>query len=149
MFFVIVTAGIFGLDFFLKHYIDKKYKLAEETHIMKGKIILQKYYNKGVALDRLEKYPGLVKIFSGSILLVLLGIFLLSLRKKGGELSKLGMAMVLGGGMNNFFDRLTKGHVVDYFSFKSRIDRIQKIIFNLSDIFIIIGTAIMFLFKKK
>ncbi len=139
MIYVIIAAAVFALDFFVKRKMDRELAPGEEREILKGRIILRKYYNKGAMLNFLEKWPRLVQIFCGAALIAISILFLFLLREKGSRSLKLGMAMIIGGGASNLCDRLTKGHVVDYFSFKSRFQRLQRVIFNLSDLFIFLG----------
>lgn len=149
MIYIMIAAAVFGLDFIIKKQIDKKRKLGETSSVLKDRILIRKYYNKGAMLDFLEKWPWLVRVFCGSILLILGGMFAVVLGKKGNIGLKLGMAMVIGGGANNLYDRFNKGHVIDYFSFKSRWSKLQRVVFNISDLFIFLGTALMMLFYKK
>lgn len=149
MIYILIAAAIFALDFVVKKQIDRKRSLGEESRILKNRIILRKYYNKGVMLDALDRWPRLVQILCGTVLVILCGMFLFLLREKGNRGLKLGLALIIGGGASNFCDRLTKGHVVDYFSFKSRLRRIQRIVFNLSDLFIFLGSLLVLLFRKK
>lgn len=149
MVYILVAAAIFAADFFIKKYIDKKRKLGEQSTILGERIIVRKYYNKGAIFDSLEKRPALVRILCGSVLVLVCGAFFLLLREKGKHGLKLGLAMIIGGGASNFYDRIAKGHVVDYFSVKSRFPKLQKIIFNISDWFIFLGTVLMLLFHKE
>ena len=55
--------------------------------------------------------------------------------KNSTVLYRLGMAFILGGGISNTYDRLRKRYVVDYIP-------VGKYVYNLSDFFIFIGTAI-------
>lgn len=149
MVYIVFAAAIFTADFFIKKYIDEKRKLGEECHILKDRIIIRKYYNTGAILDSFERWPYLVRGLCGGVLILVSVIFFWLLREKGKRGLKLGLAMILGGGASNLYDRLKKGHVVDYFSFKSRFPRFQRIIFNISDLFIFLGSALLLLFHKK
>ncbi len=149
MIYIILAVVIFGADFFIKRYVDKKRQLSEESYILKERIIIRKYYNKGAVLDSLEKWPRLVQILCGGVLLVVSVLFFLLLREKGKRGLKLALAMIIGGGASNLYDRFTKGHVVDYFSFKSRFAKLQRIVFNISDMFIFLGSILMILCHKK
>ena len=100
-------------------------------------------------LEFLAKWPRLVQVFCGAALTVICVLFLFLLREKGSRGLKLGLALILGGGASNLCDRLTKGHVVDYFSFKSRFPRLQRIIFNLSDLFIFLGALLVAVFRRE
>ena len=58
-------------------------------------------------------------------------------------MEKTGAALLLAGGACNCFDRLHQGFVTDYFSINCKIEKIRKLVFNLSDFFIFIGTSLM------
>ena len=60
--------------------------------------------------------------------------------KKGCVAQKIGLSMVLGGAISNLYDRLVKGYVVDYFSIEFK--RLKKVIFNLGDIFVFLGSLV-------
>ena len=149
MIYILIAAVVFTLDFFVKRRIDREREPGEESLILKDRVIIRKYYNQGAMLDFLAKWPRLVQVFCGAALTVICVLFLFLLREKGSRRLKLGLALILGGGASNLCDRLTKGHVVDYFSFKSRFPRLQRIIFNLSDMFIFLGSLLVAVFHRE
>ena len=55
---------------------------------------------------------------------------------------KLGLSLLLGGAFSNTYDRFTREYVVDYFSFCSPWKGLNRIVFNISDFCIIIGSLI-------
>ncbi len=61
------------------------------------------------------------------------------MRLSGHALEKTGVALLLGGGLNNLYDRYTKGHVVDYFHLNFGPKWLRAIVFNISDFCIFIG----------
>ncbi len=149
MIYILIAVAIFGLDFFLKRHMDKKLEKGQEIEILKKRVVLRKYYNRGVILDSFEKWPRLVQALSGFVLLAASLLFLVILPKKGRKGMKLGLALLVGGGAGNFFDRLKRGHVIDYFSFRSRFSRISRVVFNLSDLFIFLGAFLVLVFQKR
>lgn len=149
MLYIVIAVAVFLLDFVVKRQVDRKYRLGEETRILKGRIILRKHYNEGIAFNRLQRWPQLVKVLCGGMMAVLCGMWAVLLRRKGSRGLKLGLSLVVGGGASNLWDRLAKSHVVDYFSIKSPFPRIQKIIFNISDWFIFLGSICMLLFQRE
>lgn len=148
MIYIGIAAFIFAGDFFLKRYVDKTRKLNETEEILNGRILVRKYYNEGAVLDTLSKWPWLVRLLCGGCILILGTFWALLLRKKGNLGLKLGLSLVIGGGLSNLYDRFAKGHVVDYFSFRSGFQKLQRIIFNLSDLFIFLGAVLMLVFGK-
>lgn len=153
MLYLGIMSGIFILDFVIKKYFEEKKELYQEEKIWKDKIILRKYHNEGVALNFLERKQPFVLIMSAFAIVALAVYFGINIVKKGHELMKLGLSFMLGGALSNFYDRVTKKYVVDYFSFNSSWSRLRKVIFNLSDIGIFIGGILVvissFLVRKK
>lgn len=144
-----IVAVLFAGDFFLKKQVDKKIEKEEKKEICNGKIVVRKYYNKGAALNFMEKSPKVLRTVCGGIILVLGVLWYLLLRNKKNPGILLGISMILGGGASNLYDRITKGHVVDYFSFRSPWERLNRVVFNISDMFIFLGSILMVLFGSK
>lgn len=140
--YLLITAGVFLLDFLLKAYMDKKYARKVQHKRLHDKIMIEKYYNKGAALNLLAKRPKLMKTLHTLIMVMVCAVYYFVLRLNGKKAGKLGLALLTGGGLSNLFDRYTKGHVVDYFRFNIGPKWLRRIIFNISDFCIFIGAAI-------
>lgn len=138
MFYLILIAVIVISDGAIKYYIEKNKNSEKEETILNGTIIITKYHNKGAMLNFMENNKKLLIYFSGIILGILLLIFAFLLPKKKNKILKIALALILGGAASNFYDRITKGYVVDYFSFKW----LRNIVFNISDLCIFAGTLI-------
>jgi signal peptidase II len=148
MIYILVVVVLFFLDNKIKKYIEEHKEMYKKEEILNGNIILERYHNKGAMLNFMENNVSLVKKVTISLLGLLIVSFALLLSKKGNNLLKLGLSFVLGGALSNVYDRVKKGYVVDYFSFKF----IKKVVFNISDICIFIGSfliAIFSLLKNK
>lgn len=142
MIYLLITIGVFLTDLAIKHFVDRKYARKVRHPRLGGRIILEKYYNNGAALNLLERKPGLMRLLH-SAAIVLVGIFSYFLmRVSGRPLEKTGVALLLGGGLSNLYDRYTKGHVVDYFHINIGPKRLRRIIFNLSDFCVFIGALL-------
>lgn len=63
------------------------------------------------------------------------------LQGKGKTAQKLGLSIIIGGALSNLYDRLVRGYVVDYFSIEW--DRLKKVVFNLGDMFVFLGSAVI------
>lgn len=126
-------------DFFLKRHMEKTLEWGEKKEICKGRILLRRYHNSGGALNILDKHPREVTVICGALLLGggVLGCFLS--RNKRAPMLLLGLSLLLGGGASNFYDRVSQGYVVDYFSFQTPFCRLNRIIFNVSDLCIFLG----------
>ena len=80
--------------------------------------------------------------------LVLLGFLLMALVSR--DLTRwhlLGFALIVGGGLGNILDRVRLGYVVDFVHMG--VSRLQTNIFNVADVVLLVGMALIFLRKKQ
>lgn len=146
MIYVAVLLGVFLIDLCLKKYVEAKVADDEKHEIAKGNIRIQKLHNYGFAYGVLKDKPELVKNSTLAILLVSIGYYISLLVGKGKHLLKLGFSMILGGGLCNYFDRFHQGFVTDYFSFTKGPKKLKETVFNLSDLFILLGSALSLIY---
>lgn len=139
---LVILAGIFWGDFFLKNYIEKHVDEWEERQICRGKLLIRKHHNKGMMLNAGQKRRRLVAAISLAFTVLLTLVFVVSLGRHGNNLLRLGLSLLLGGAFSNTYDRLRRGYVVDYVSFPVKWQGLRKIVFNCSDFCIIIGSLI-------
>lgn len=143
MLYIVLILLIFIVDFKIKEYMEENKEMHKSEEILNGKIIIERYHNKGAMLNFLEHNVHLVKVISISLLGILLFLFAWLLPKKDNHILKLALSFILGGAFSNIYDRVKRGYVVDYFSFKF----LKKVVFNISDIFIFIGAFIITVFS--
>lgn len=60
---LVILAGIFWGDFFLKNYIESHENERDERVICKGKFLIRKHHNKGMMLNAGQKRRRLVAAF--------------------------------------------------------------------------------------
>ena len=136
----ILIAGIaFGSDFWIKRHMDRKYARYVVHPGRRNKILIEKYYNCGAALNFLAKKPRVMRALHTVIMFFVGILYYFLLRMPGHRLSKTGASLLVGGGLNNLLDRYTKGYVVDYVKFNFGPKWLRGIIFNISDFCIFIG----------
>lgn len=139
MIYLLITAGVFLLDYGIKRHVDAKYARNVKQPHFHDRLIIEKYYNKGAALNFLAKKPGLLKFLHTALMLAVGIYYYFLLKTPGQKLGKTGVALLAGGGLSNLFDRYKKGHVVDYFRINAGPTWLRRIIFNISDFCIFIG----------
>lgn len=143
MFFILLVILIIWGEWRLKNYFEAVYDFKKQKLICKDSIRLRKYHNFGAFLNIMEKKKKLLHAIS-ILFTATIGIFFLfTLFHKGNRVLKLGLSLLLGGAFSNTYDRLTREYVVDYFSFCSPWEELNRIVFNISDFCIIIGTLII------
>ncbi|MFA9466165.1 MAG: signal peptidase II [Velocimicrobium sp.] len=139
--YIIGILSIFFGDGLIKKYIDENKTFSQEEEILNGTITLTKYHNKGAMLNFMQKRPEWVLRISFAGLCAAIIYFLQVIAKGSNILLKIGMTLLVGGGLSNLYDRIKKGYVVDYFIINFR--KLKNIIFNLSDFMIFIGGALV------
>lgn len=147
--YAIVATAVFAGDFVVKEHIEKQRDGKEETVICSNKVVVKKYHNTGAAFNFMEQRPGLVKGVCGAVLFVLSMLWYVCSRKKGNPGMLLGLSLSIGGGASNFYDRVKRGYVVDYFSFCTPFQKLNQVIFNISDLCIFLGSLMVVVFGKK
>lgn len=143
MLYILIVVAIVLTEMKIKNYIEEHKKIGERKEILGGRIILKKQYNYGMMMNLLDDKKELVKTVSCVILGLFLLLFALVLPRKGNKLFKLGLSLCLGGAISNVHDRVSRGYVIDYFSFNCK--KLKKIVFNLADMAIFLGCALMLL----
>ena len=137
MFSLISGVGAFLADQFLKGQVEKD-KIETGKQYFGDLITIKKSVNKGLIMNNLEEKPRWVLSWVSAMLGMTAYIYLLTLGKKHRKIKRLGLALMVGAAASNLYDRITKGGVTDYFVIKG----IPKIVFNLSDLVIILGAVI-------
>lgn len=167
IYFIIVTLIIAG-DKFLKEYFRSSLrgKHRKEHFTRSGEGIntvdamrdgwrrklsprIEFLENKGAASGILSSHPKILKGISGVMLCFC--AFVLGKERQRGRVSiaGIGYALLLGGGLSNFIDRMKKGSVTDYMRFPEfPVKKISNLVFNMSDFAIFAGIFCL-LFRKK
>lgn len=86
---------------------------------------------------------------SGAILAVCGLLLAKEGRKQSISVKGTGLALLLGGGLCNFVDRVKKGTVTDYLRFtRCPVSCVRRLVFNISDFCILIGGLLLFVSEK-
>ena len=142
MVFMVLATVIFAVEMIFKAAVEERVEEGVRKPVLKGKLFLTKFHNRGAFRGFLQERPELLKGISIGVIGVCSVIYILTLGHKGERLMKLGLSFLLGGAFSNAYDRIKRGYVVDYFGFNVKNDKIRNTVFNLSDFFIAIGAAI-------
>lgn len=147
-----ILAGLFAVsDLLIKHTINQGELDTVPKKCCKGKVTLTKVYNKGALLGILK--GNTKKLFGISLVCIgiITGMLIAVSGQKKNCILKLGLSMLLGGAGSNLYERYTKGKVTDYIKFNVGGKRFQKVVFNIGDFFIFIGSFFTFigLLKQK
>lgn len=141
--FLGLVLGLFGLDIFLKGKTEnsRPEDYPRDMEGTGGRIRLYRNHNDGFSFGFLKNNRQLVLMIPLVLTSAAAGILTWLLSRKGERTQKLGFALVVAGGASNLYDRLTRGYVVDYFSFQFGF--LKKVVFNIGDLCIFLGTVII------
>lgn len=136
------TIYVFALIFFL---IDQLSKFLVHKYLQSGLVIIKDFFqlkylqNTGAAFGFLKDARFFLIMITVSVLVVIAKMI-----KEEKQISKLSFwiySLMIGGIFGNFFDRIVRGHVIDFLSFK--LFNSEMPIFNLADSFIVIGAILI------
>lgn len=141
--YMAVVLGIFGLEFGLKEYVERKKTEGITEKKMGGALLIRKHHNKGAFLNAGQNRQKAVMLVSVLLTIVTTVVFILTLGQAGQGLLKWGLTFFLGGAFSNTYDRMVRKYVVDYVSFNVPFKWLRRIIFNIGDFCIMIGALLM------
>jgi len=131
---------IVGLDQFFKKLAVENLSNIETMPLIDGFFHLSYVENRGAAFGILDEKAMLLSVFTIVILLAVIGFIVTGKMKN--KFLLWAMALVLGGGIGNLIDRLSKGYVVDYLDLRV----INFAVFNFADCCVVIGAILIILY---
>ena len=138
------------IDFFSKIYISNLLD-NNETIIFTNYIILEKFYNKGIAFSVFNSDSALINYIILFIIILVIAfiarLFLTQFNKlKQNEV--IAYSLIIGGAVGNMIDRIIHGYVLD-FIFIHYNSFYFPAIFNLADVSISLGVFFLLLAYLK
>ena len=139
------------IDFFSKIYISNLLD-NNETIILTNYIILEKFYNRGIAFSVFDSDSALINFIILFIIILVIAfiirLFLMQFNKlKQNEV--ISYSLIIGGAVGNMIDRIIHGYVLD-FIFIHYNSFYFPAIFNLADVSISLGVFfLLFAYLKE
>ncbi len=134
----IICSGIL-VDQITKILVDNLMALYSTVPIIPDFLHLTYIQNKGAAFGMLSNHRWVFMVIS-TIAIIAMGIYLFRFCKER-MLFKVGLALIISGGIGNMIDRVIYGYVIDMIDFRV----INFAVFNVADSFVCIGAGIVFL----
>lgn len=140
-----IIGGLAALDLGIKSVVENQEDdtFPRELPSSQGMIKLHKNHNAGFPFGFMKEKPELVKGIPLMVISAMAGALCVLLQGKGKTAQKAGLAIIIGGALSNLYDRVVRGYVVDYFSIEW--EPLKKVVFNLGDMFVFIGSAVIVL----
>lgn len=141
--FTLITAGVIVLsiivDQITKHIVSSKMALYQSIPIIKNVLHITYIKNEGAAFGMLANHRWVFMVIS-TIAIIALIVYLFGFCKEN-RFVKIGLALVIGGGIGNMIDRTSLGYVVDMIDCQF----INFYIFNVADSCVCVGAGVIFL----
>lgn len=136
---ILTFFAVLGLDLGTKRWAAQTLPLNRKKEIVKNHLYLWHIKNGGIAYNRFDGKRKGILLFTGVLLGFYSRQFLLSLTGKRDRRLALPLALTLGGGYGNFWERLKKGAVTDFLYVP--IKGVNAPIFNPADIAVVLGAV--------
>jgi signal peptidase II len=140
--YYLIAFVLFLIDQGTKYLIASNLEMYEQIPVIGDFFLITSSRNRGAAFGILQDQLWFFIIVT---LIVVGGIvwYLRKVSKEGRKLLPTALALVLGGALGNFIDRLLMGEVVDFLQFN--FGSYTFPIFNIADSCIVIGVGLIIL----
>lgn len=137
---LVIAFIMVAIDQLVKWWIVTNLGLGESTTFIPKILSLTYYQNNGAAWSILEGQMWFFAIVT--FIAVPVCLWLLWKNRNGSRFYSLGLGLIIAGALGNFIDRARLGYVVDMF----RTEFINFPIFNVADMCLTVGVAIVFIY---
>lgn len=137
MLWAIIVILIVAVDQITKQIVMTKIPYGEIVPVIDKFFYLTYHENKGAAWGIFQNG----RIFFIVLTLLISSVMIYFISKSKPRMLKLALAIILGGALGNFIDRVVKGGVGDFLDFY--IGSYHFPTFNAADTFIVIGTILL------
>lgn len=141
MVYYLIALIVIVVDQFTKWLVVKNMELGESIPIIHDVLYLTSHRNRGAAWGILQGQFWLFYIITVIVVIVLV-IYIRRVPKEQ-RLFGLGLALMLGGAIGNFIDRVFRKEVVDFIH--TYIFTYNFPVFNVADAALCIGVALIFI----
>ncbi|MGX7375616.1 signal peptidase II [Carnobacterium maltaromaticum] len=135
-----LAAVILVIDQITKYVVVNNIDLYEVKEVIPGILSWMYIRNTGAAWSILEGQMWFFYIITFAVVIAV--IYIMQKYAKDNWLFSLGLSLILAGALGNFIDRLRLGYVVDMI----RLDFMNFPIFNVADMSLSIGVAVIILY---
>lgn len=139
MIFFALVPIIVILDQMSKHFAVQYLEPIGTFPLIKGILHLTYVKNDGAAFSIFSNKQLFLIIATSVVICLILGLLFKSVQNGSSPWLSLSLALISGGAIGNLIDRMRLNYVIDYFEFPF----INFAIFNVADVFIVLGTALL------
>lgn len=136
---IILAVILFIIDQATKYIALTKLKPLGSVTFIDGFMDFTFVENRGAAFGILNGRVWLLLVIAAVICIVIIAAMIKMPNTKEYKWLKWSLMLILAGAIGNVADRLFRGYVVDFFEFTF----IKWPVFNMADIYVVIGTLVM------
>lgn len=130
------------LDQVSKVFMQNFLEYGNSVAILDGVFHLTYVENRGAAFGLFEN----MQVFFIIVAVIVTVVGLVYIHKsETSKLAKISICLIIAGAIGNLIDRVKMGYVVDFFDFRF----IWNYVFNIADIFVVIGTLLLCIYLLK
>lgn len=136
---LIVSAILIAVDQIAKYFAVIKLKPIQNITLIDGMFDLTFVENRGAAFGILSGRRWFFVILTLVVSAALIWAFIKMPKNKEYNFVRVSFVLIFSGAIGNMIDRALNGYVVDFFEFTF----ISFPVFNVADIYVVIGTALL------
>ncbi len=150
--YFLLALALVVVDQVTKGIVARTVALYRSVPIIPGFFNITRIHNKGAifgTFDQTNNTLVFVLLTAASIAALALVVYYFLKTPAADKLMKISLALIMAGALGNQFDRLVRGHVVDFLDFY--IGKAHWPFFNVADSCISVGACLMLviLFRRK
>lgn len=140
IYYLIGIVGLVLLDQLTKIQIENNFFVGDTIEVISNFFHITYVQNRGIAFGI---FQGKINAISIATTIAIIGIIIYFFKnfKKIEFVERIAYMVIISGAIGNMIDRIFRGYVVDMLDFRG----IWQYVFNLADVYINIGVALIFL----
>jgi len=150
--YVLIMIALVALDQATKYIIARTVDLYASVTVIPGFFNITRIHNKGAIFGTFSQTNNklvFALLTAASFAALALVVYFFFKTPSGDQLMKVALTLIAAGAIGNQFDRLIRGHVIDFLDFY--VGKAHWPFFNAADSCITIGACLMLviLFRRK
>lgn len=133
--YYLIIVGVFAVDRITKIAVTAAMSPHESINVISGLFSITYIRNTGAAFSIFSSHTGMLAAVTA--VLAVAGLVFIAKKRDGNRLMLVSVAMIIGGGIGNLFDRMVHGYVVDMFDLR------WFAVFNAADVFVVTGCILL------